>query len=135
MPVLFPSDEWAKAVATQLNNSPKFAESYKDKDADLYIAVEPEGALKEPAYIYLHFAYGKVVEACMVRDRAAKKPAFVFSAPLGIWRKMFNGKLHPVVAAVKRMIKVEGNMVDMMRDARIMQSAIDGGVMDVVFPE
>ena len=135
MPILFPSDEWAKTLASQLNNSAKFAEAYKSKNTDMYLAVEPEGALKEPAYIYLHFAHGKVVEACMVRNRADKKPAYVFSASLGVWRRLMEHTLHPVVATVKRQIKVEGNMIDVMRDARIIQAIEDDGGMDVVFPE
>ena len=135
MPILFPSDEWAKEFARQLNASPGFAQAYKDKDSDFYLAVEPDGALKEPAFLYLHFLHGQVVEPCMYRDRSAKKPAFIYSAPLGVWRKIMENKLHPVVATVRRQIKVEGNMIDMMRDARIMQAGMDSVKMDLVFPE
>jgi hypothetical protein len=51
MPI-FPSDEWAKAFQDELNRSDLYAQLAKDWSATYLFAVEPEGPLTAPVYMY-----------------------------------------------------------------------------------
>jgi putative sterol carrier protein len=134
--VMFPSDEWAKAVAGTINNSTEYAEAAKAWEGDICIVVTPEGALKEPVYVYLDLWHGKAREAYVLRDPGTKKASFIISAPLSTWRRMMEGKLNPFPAFARRQLKVEGNWIKLIGAGRGGQLAFECAVhTPAEFPE
>jgi|YNPNPStandDraft_1061719.scaffolds.fasta_scaffold168563_1 putative sterol carrier protein len=130
----FPSEEWIKAFADELNNSPEYAEANKDWEGDVCYVVLPDGPIKEPVYFYVDVWHGHVRDAYMSREPI--KTAFVISAPFSVWRKLIEGKLHPIPAMAKQQIKVEGNLIKLMRISKGVQATFECVIrVPTEFPE
>ncbi len=121
----FPSDEWIKAFADELNQSPEYAEAAKNWEGDVCYVVLPDGPLKEPVYFYTDPWHGHVRNAYMSREAPTKKATFVMSAPFSVWRKLIEGKLNPIPALARQQIKLEGNLVKMMRTTKAVQATFE----------
>ena len=118
--ILFPSDEWAKAVMETLNESEEYAQAAKNWEGDFYYIVTPEGALREKVYIYFDFWHGKCREAYVVEDvNNHKGPAFRMTASLNTWHALFEGRLDFLKATLTRKLKVKGNMLKMMKEKKV----------------
>ncbi len=116
MPVKFPSDAWIKALMDELNSSPAYAEVARNWEGDLSFVVEADGAaLPAPVTLYMDLWHGKCREARLLADPASEQPAFVLTGPLAAYVKIIGGKLDPIQALLTRQLKVQGNMVTLMR--------------------
>ncbi|MFQ6015072.1 MAG: SCP2 sterol-binding domain-containing protein, partial [Anaerolineae bacterium] len=96
MPIPFPSDEWIRALAEELNNSEGYAQAAAKWEGDFYFIALPEGAQTEPMYLYMDLWHGRCREAYRVEDESEKDPAYRMSAPLSTWRKVIEKKLDPI---------------------------------------
>jgi putative sterol carrier protein len=114
MPIPFPSDAWVKALQDQLNNSPTYAEVAKNWEGDILFQVENSD--DPPQRLYIDLWHGKSRNAFMVTDEASVKPAFRLSATLDNFIRVIKGELDPMQAMVTGKIKVQGNMVMLMKN-------------------
>jgi len=112
---LLASEEWVKAFAEAINNSPAYAEAAKTWEGDFYFIVEPGGNVKEEIIMYFDLWHGKCREACVCAERSAKDPAFVISALEKAWRKVIDKKLDPIQGMMTRQLKLKGDMVKIMK--------------------
>ena len=115
MAMKFPSDEWAKAFADQLNASEAYERSAKDWEGDFIFIVEPDSAYPEEAYLFVGLYHGKCTDALMIASESEKKAEFVIRAPFNNWRKVIEGKLDPIQGMMTRKLKLKGNMMKIMR--------------------
>ncbi len=115
MNLKFPSDEWAKEFANQLNSSEAYARSAKDWEGDFIFAIEPDSSFPEAAYLFIGLYHGKCTDAVVVASEDEKKAEFVIRAPYGNWRKVIDGKMDPIQGMMTRKLKLKGNLMKVMR--------------------
>lgn len=130
----FPSDEWIKAFADQVNRSAHT--EFQAWQGDFYIVVLPEDTLTQPVYLYVDLHDGQCREAYVVQNAADKRPVYTLSAPLSIWRKIIQGKLHLTVAIARHQVNVEGSTVKLLRNIKFVQALLDHATrIPSTFPE
>jgi putative sterol carrier protein len=115
MSILFPSDEWIKALSTKLNESASYERSAKDWEGDFIFVVEPDKRYDATAYLYLGLFHGKSPGAEMLDELNGKKVQYTLSAPYSTWLMVLDGKLDPIQGMMTRQLKLEGNMMMIMR--------------------
>lgn len=111
----FPSDEWIKELSAQLNASESYERSAKDWEGDFIFVVEPDESYDGTAYLFLGLFHGKSPDAGVLAALDEKPAEFIISAPFGGWRPVIEGKLDPIQAMMTRKLKLQGNMMKVMR--------------------
>jgi putative sterol carrier protein len=115
MAVKFPSDEWVKEFASQLNASEAYAKSAKDWEGDFIFVAEADSAFPETGYLFVGLYHGKCTDAAMIASEEERKAEFVIRAPFTNWRKVIEGKLDPIQGMMTRKLKLQGNMTKILR--------------------
>ena len=118
MALLFPSEEWLKALVEELNNSQVYRDAAKNWEGDFYFIIEPEGSLSEKVIAYMDLWHGECRSACIVSDENEKTPEFVIRAPLGKWRKVLEMKLNPIQGMLTGQLKITGNLMKIVKTPR-----------------
>ena len=123
MPV-FPSDEWVQELKGKVNQSLAYAEAAKTWEGDFYFVVEPDAGTTEPVVLYMDLWHGQCRDAFAVQDPAARKPAYRIAGPLAVWKRVVMGELEPIPALLTRQLRLNGNMVQIMKSIRAAQELI-----------
>jgi putative sterol carrier protein len=111
----FPSDEWVKALMTELNKSESYRKAAKTWEGDFYFIVNPEGVITEPIVMWMDLWHGECRDAAVVADESVKDPEFRIWAPISTWRKVVEKKLDPIQGLMTGQLKLRGNMMKIMR--------------------
>jgi putative sterol carrier protein len=114
----FPSPEWTEQFFAAINKSDAYAAAAKTWEGDIVLVIEDE------AGIYLDLWHGKCRAAEYVDDPATKHPEFRITANMEKWRKVLEGKLDPVQGMVTRQIKLDGNLVKIMKNVKAAQELV-----------
>lgn len=124
--LVFPSDEWVKALENELNNSPAYADAAKNWEGDFYFIVEPDhdSSLSEPVYLYMDLWHGKCRAAHIVKDKTEKNPAFTMAATYSRWRRVVTAQLDPIQGLMTGQLKLKGNMVMIMKNVKAAQEMV-----------
>ena len=115
MATKFPSDEWIKELGHLLNTSQAYERSAKDWEGDFIFVVEPDDAYPQTSYFFLGLYHGKCTDAAMLSSEQERPAQFVIRASYGTWRKVIEGKLDPIQGIMTRRLKLQGNMMKVMR--------------------
>ena len=118
MALLFPSEEWLKALVDELNSSQAYRDAAKNWEGDFYFIIEPEGSLKERVTAYMDLWHGECRSACIVANENEKNPEIRIRAPLGIWRQVLEMKLNPIQGMLTGQLKITGNMMKIAKTPR-----------------
>ena len=121
----FPSDEWIKALSDQLNTSESYEKSAKDWEGDFVFVIEPDDAYDGTAFLFLGLFHGKSPDAAMLASEDERQTEFVIHAPFSTWRQVVEGKLDPIQAMMTRKLKLEGNMMKIMRYPKAAKEIVD----------
>ena len=111
----FPSDEWGKQFADQLNASEDYERSAKDWEGDFIFVIEPDKSYSETAYLFIGLYHGKCTDAAMIASVDEREAQFIIRAPYTNWRKVIEGKLDPISGMMTRKLKLKGDMMKVMR--------------------
>ncbi|MGD2041832.1 MAG: SCP2 sterol-binding domain-containing protein [Anaerolineae bacterium] len=114
----FPSDEWIKAMAEEVNESEAYRKSATKWEGDFYFAVEPGPGLPEPVILYIDLWHGEARDAFEVADESEKEPEFTIRAPVATWRRVIGKKLDPIQGMITGQLKLSGTMSKVMRFPR-----------------
>lgn len=114
----FPSPEWVKAFEEQINSSDAYANAAKTWEGDITLIIEGGPA------IYLDLWHGKCRAAEYLTDPNAKNPEFKITGDLEKWKKVLAGKLDPVQGMVTRQLKLDGNLVKIMKNVKAAQELV-----------
>jgi len=132
----FATDEWARALMEQINQSEAYAEAAKTWEGDFFFIVEPDEHYPEPVHIYVDLWHGECKEAFATTDPSVKDPVFRMSGPLGNWRRVIEKKLDPLQGLLTRQFKLEGDMVKIMRAVKAAQELVNcTSLVPTAFPE
>ena len=116
MGIPFPSEAWLKALMVQLNQSQKYRDAAKGWEGDMWVVLDPEGALKDPVAMYLDLWHGECRSVHAQAPGEELKAAFVLRAPYSRFVDIIQGKLDPITAMMGGRLSVKGNMAMMMRN-------------------
>ena len=125
MALKFPSDEWIKELSTRLNASESYERSAKDWEGDFVFVVEPDESYGDTAYLFLSLLHGKSPDAAVLASEDERESEFVIHAPFSTWRQVIEGKLDPNQGMMTRRLKLEGNMMKVMRYPKAAKEIVD----------
>jgi putative sterol carrier protein len=125
MALKFPSDEWIKELSVKLNASESYERSAKDWEGDFVFIVEPDEAYDETAYLFLGLFHGKSPSAAALTGEGEKETEFAIRAPFSTWRQVIEGKLDPIQGMMTRKLKLQGNMMKIMRYPKAAKEIVD----------
>lgn len=114
----FPSAEWTEQFAKEVNSSDSYANAAKQWEGDLLLDIEGKGG------IYLDLWHGQCRKAEYMPDTSSAKPEFTISAPMAKWQSVLSGKLDPVQGLVTRQLKLNGNLVKIMKNVKAAQELV-----------
>ena len=123
--IQFPSDPWIKALSQQLNKSTQYELAARNWEGDFVFIVEADHAYGNDAYLYLSLYHGKSPGAAELSRPDEKEVGYVLSAPFSTWCKVIEGKLDPIQGLMTRQLKLQGNMMMIMRYPRAAKEMID----------
>src|SRR4030043_592421 len=113
----FPSDEWVKEFATQINSSKAYEEAGKDwEGGDWIFVVEADKAYPKTAYFFIGLFHGKVTDAALIESENAREAQYFMRGSFTTWRKTLEGKLDPIQGLMTRKFKLEGNLAKVLRN-------------------
>ena len=115
MTIKFPSDEWIKELKRQLNASESYEKSARDWEGDFVFVCEPDDAFPDTVYLFLGLYHGKCTDAALIASEDEREAEFVIRASFSNWRKVIEGKLDPIQGMMTRKLKLQGNMMKIMR--------------------
>ena len=114
----FPSPEWVEQFNNAINSSDAYAAAAKTWEGDISLVIE------DGAGIYLDLWHGKCRSAEFLADPDSKSPEFKIVAGMDKWQKVLAGKLDPVQGMVTRQIKLDGNLVKIMKNVKAAQELV-----------
>jgi putative sterol carrier protein len=115
MAILFATDEWAKELQIELNNSESYGKAAAKWEGDFYFVIEKGEGVPEDIYMYLDLWHGKARDAYLVEDPSSMSPAFILRAPLDIWKGVLDKKIDPIRGIMTRQLQLKGNMMKIMK--------------------
>ena len=115
MAILFATDEWAKVLQEELNNSESYRKAATKWEGDFYFVIEKGDGFPEDVYMYLDLWHGEARDAYLVEDPDSMKPAFILRAPLDIWKGVLDKKIDPIRGIMTRQLQLKGNMMKIMK--------------------
>ena len=118
MAYLFPSAGWVAQSEKEVNRSEAYASSAKTWEGDFYFIVESGPGIEQPVKFYLDLWHGKCRRSYLVSDNEAKRPEFTITGTLDTYRRIFTKDLDPIQALMTRKLKVQGNMMKIMRSVK-----------------
>lgn len=114
----FPSPEWVTVFDEQINSSDAYANAAKTWEGDITLVIEGGPG------IYLDLWHGKCRSAEFLADPDTKSPEFKITADIEKWKKVLAGKLDPVQGMVTRQLKLDGNLVKIMKNVKAAQELV-----------
>jgi len=118
MAVKFPSDEWVKEFANQINGSKAYEESGKDWEGDWIFIVEADDSYPKTVYFFIGLYHGKVTDAALIESEHARDAQYFMRGSFTTWRKTIEGKLDPIQGLMMRKFKLKGNLTKVLRYPR-----------------
>ena len=115
MGLRFPSDEWMKELARQLNANQAYERSAKDWEGDFVFVVEPDQSYPQTTYLFLGLYHGKATDGAVVSSESERPAQFVIRAPFSTWRQVIEGRLDPIQGMMTRRLRLQGDMMKIMR--------------------
>ncbi|RME76856.1 MAG: sterol carrier protein [Chloroflexi bacterium] len=133
--VPFATDEWVKRLADACNQSEAYRRAARNWEGDLYLVVEPEGAMQSPVYMYLDLYHGQCRAAFIPDDPASLQPEFVIRGPLSAWKQFADEQTDPIKMLLTRKLRLTGNMAKIMRHVRAAHELVNcARTVDTEFP-
>ena len=115
MGIPFPSNDWTQAFKEKLNGNPTYAEVAKNWEGDMIFQIEwPDG--RSPSLLYMDLWHGQCRDAFEMTPEKTINAAFRLTAPVANFVKVITGELDPMQAMVTGKLKVQGNMVMIMKN-------------------
>jgi putative sterol carrier protein len=119
MAAKFPSQEWADAMKSDVNSSESYAKAAKDWEGDFYFVIQETGEI-----VYMDLWHGECREATFTTDASYKSPAYKITAKMDNWKKVLDGKLDPIQGMITRQLKLDGNLVQIMKNVKAAQELV-----------
>lgn len=114
----FPSDEWTAAFEEKINSSDAYANAAKTWEGDILLVIEGSSG------IYLDLWHGKCRRSEHMPSPDGVPAEFKITATMPKWQNVLAGKLDPVQGMVTRQLKLDGNLVKIMKNVKAAQELV-----------
>lgn len=118
MGIMFATDEWAKALMKEVNQSEAYKKAAANWEGDFYFIVNEGQGIPEDTYLYLDLWHGAARDAYLIEDPSDKQVAFELSAPVDVWRKVLEKKVDPIRGMMSGQLKLKGNMMAILKSPK-----------------
>lgn len=118
MGIQFATDEWVKALAQELNNSPDYAKAAEKWEGDFYFVVEAGDGIAEDVFLYMDLWHGACRDAYKEDNPSAKPTEFELRAPVVTWRGVMEKKIDPIKGIMTKKLKMKGPMMKVMKSPK-----------------
>lgn len=118
MTYIFPSAEWTTALCREINSSSAYAAAAKKWEGDLVLVIEGEGG------VYLDLWHGECRGAEYLANSDARRAEFRISGAKDQWQRVLRGEIDPIQALVKRQLKLDGNLVYILKYVKAAQELV-----------
>ena len=118
MSIPFPSTEWTKALCRVLNDSSAYAKAAQKWEGDLLLVIDDVGG------VYLDLWHGACRKADYTEEPDTNNAEFVISGSMEQWTSVLRGEVDPIQGLVKRQLKLKGNLVKIMKNAKAAQALV-----------
>ncbi len=115
MGVKFLTDEWAEAAKDALNSSSAYKKAATKWEGDFYFVVPNGNSTGSDVCMYMDLWHGECRDACRITNPSEKSPAFIMSAPLTVWKQIFEGKLDPIKGMMTKKLSLQGNKMKILK--------------------
>lgn len=113
MALLFPSDEWVKALMERLNGSEAYRKAAAKWEGDFAFVVEHGSS--DPTHLYMDLWHGECRSARELESAGAENPAFTMAAPIDTWQEVLSGRLDPIKGLMQKKLALTGNMMKVLK--------------------
>jgi putative sterol carrier protein len=107
---LFATEEWAQALADEMNADKEMAKAGKGFDATIQFVIQNAGDRGDIPF-WTHLKDGKVLEL----GTGEKKCDYVIAGDYGVWKEIVEGNQDPLQAIMVKKLTFEGNMQIIMK--------------------
>jgi len=114
----FPSQAWADAFRTEIEQSTAYATAARLWEGDVILAIEEGGGL------YLDLWHGACREATYLADLGDRRAEFTLLGSMANWRKVLDQQLDPIQAMMNRQLRLQGNLAKVMRHLTAAQALV-----------
>lgn len=114
----FPSAEWTAEFEQKINSSDAYANAAKTWEGDILLVIEGSSG------IYLDLWHGKCRRSELVESPTSTPAEFKITASMPKWQNVLAGKLDPVQGMVTRQLKLDGNLVKIMKNVKAAQELV-----------
>lgn len=115
----FPSAEWVEQFVEEINSSEAYANAAKQWEGDVLLVIESHSS------VYLDLWHGECRSAEFLAENPSDRRAeFTISANLERWQRVLDGKLDPVQGMMTRQLKLDGNLVKIMKNVKAAQELV-----------
>ena len=122
------SAEWVAELQRQLNQSESYERAAKDYVGTVIFSVEPDETYDGSAHMYLKILNGKCIETGKVASPKNIPTVMIVYARYGTWRKIIEGKLDPIQGVMMRQLRIEGDILRLMRYPKAAKEMISCGL-------
>lgn len=118
----FGSTDWARALATRINNDDEYRMAARGWgigfNGDMMFHVEPDKTLTMPLRFVLHLRDGICSKVELSGKDSNPRVGFVFRATYPVWKQILKGEIRPMAALMTRKIEIEGSLRTLMKYTR-----------------
>ena len=114
----FPSAAWTAEFIDAINSSDAYASAAKNWEGDISLVIEGSAA------IYLDLWHGVCRSGEYLEDPDSKDAAFKITTSMEKWRRVLEGRLDPIQGLMTRQIKLDGNLVKIMKNVKAAQELV-----------
>lgn len=114
----FPSPAWVEAFVTEIGRSDEYRNAAKNWEGDVLLVIDGGNA------VYLDLWHGECRSAEYLDDGNSKRAEFRISASMEKWRLILEGKLDAVQGLMTRQVRLDGNLVKVMKNLRAAQEMV-----------
>lgn len=114
----FPSPAWVEAFVTEIGRSGEYHNAAKNWEGDVLLVIDGGNA------VYLDLWHGECRSAEYLEDGNSKRAEFRISASMEKWRLILEGKLDAVQGLMTRQVRLDGNLVKVMKNLRAAQEMV-----------
>ncbi len=139
MPIPFGTDEWARALVTEVNDSSEYrnaaAKWGRDFNGNLVFAFEADEVLEEPRYLLIRLAGGRSEGAEFISDPDHPDAGFTLSGPFQLWKDILERKTMAATAILTGKLRVDGPKMTLLKHTGANRALIHcTASIDTLFP-